>query len=735
VEPVVTARNRRSTPAPSRNGDATDRIRRLEAEVAGLRRGMRTRGLIEQAKGRLAERLGLDAEAAFQYLSNRSQETNVAVIDLAAELMGAQSDVDGVLDRRTVRLRAGLDAAAGTDDLVQALADDDVTGAVAVALFAVEADGALRLLAAHGWPAGLASDWRWVPSAVRTPAGEAARHAEPLWLTDAGGWTLIGPGRARAALPVMTDGAVIAVLELAWSDQARFDPPTRQRLLSLAQAAGGWLASATTEAPTLHSGADPRWAEAVVEAMVTPAAVLTPLWSDDGAIQDFSIDWANRRAVVAWASAASPVGRRLLDVDPDRLHDGTFDTYVRAFDGEPPPAGPIGAARVGTRLIAAWPAPTGYDKAHDVRLSMMEELGQLGWSEWSRTLRPLFFSPGLYRLLGLSPDRGPLELDRLLAEVAPEDRTLLKSTMDTVAREQRQATADVVLYRGDGQPRTVRIVAVPRIDHRDQTRAVLALFQDRTEYRQAERAADRLAAQRVQAAVERAQTERLRAAFFPPPWTRRRYGPLTVIGRHAAPSGIQTFRGDFYQVSQLDGRLMIAVGDIFGSGVAAAHTMVRLRHTAAAFALDGRGPAEVLSLVNRELWSDEQPPLASLVLASIAADEHTVSWAQAGHYSPILVRDGKARSVRRPRGDLLGLGADTRYTQGSVTLGPGDLLVFFTDGVFQQWAAHAAPVRRLAEACERAQHEGGAESLVATVLPPADDEACLVAVEWPDVSR
>jgi hypothetical protein len=167
--------------------------------------------------------------------------------------------------------------------------------------------------------------------------------------------------------------------------------------------------------------------------------------------------------------------------------------------------------------------------------------------------------------------------------------------------------------------------------------------------------------------------------------------------------------------------------------------MVRLRHTAAAFAIDGRGPAEVLSLANRELWSDEEPPLASLVLASVSEvtedDEHTVSWAQAGHYSPILVRGGKARSVRRPRGDLLGLSADTRYTQGALTLRPGDLLLFFTDGVFQQWVTHAAPVRRLAEACERAHRDGRAESLVATVLPPAEDEACLVAMEWPEISR
>ena len=49
---------RRSQPS----ADETARIRRLEEEIAGLRRSQRTRGLIEQAKGRLAERFGLAHE-------------------------------------------------------------------------------------------------------------------------------------------------------------------------------------------------------------------------------------------------------------------------------------------------------------------------------------------------------------------------------------------------------------------------------------------------------------------------------------------------------------------------------------------------------------------------------------------------------------------------------------------------------------------------------------------------
>src|SRR5262245_2585214 len=81
--------------------DWAGRVQRLEAEVSGLRRAMRNRGLIEQAKGRLAERWGVDAEQAFDMLSKLSQESNVRVVEMAAELMGSpvptEADAAGVV--------------------------------------------------------------------------------------------------------------------------------------------------------------------------------------------------------------------------------------------------------------------------------------------------------------------------------------------------------------------------------------------------------------------------------------------------------------------------------------------------------------------------------------------------------------------------------------------------------------------------------------------------------------
>src|SRR4029450_10917871 len=161
---------------------------------------------------------------------------------------------------------------------------------------------------------------------------------------------------------------------------------------------------------------------------------------------------------------------------------------------------------------------------------------------------------------------------------------------------------------------------------------------------------------------------------------------------------------------------------VFGSGIDAAHAMVRLRHSTRVLALAGVGLADVMRLGNLELCGDEQPPLASLVLAAVDWPGRRVTWAQAGHYSPILVRDGRARSLRRPSGDVLGLAAATRYGRGTVHLQPGDLLLIFTDGVFQRWEPGVAPIRQRAAECERAHRSGGGEVLVERLLAAGDDE-------------
>ncbi|MGL5830352.1 MAG: ANTAR domain-containing response regulator, partial [Angustibacter sp.] len=62
-------------------------VTRLRDEVDGLRQAMRSRGLIEQAKGMLMERYGCDADAAFGRLRRLSEHANLKLADVAAGLV------------------------------------------------------------------------------------------------------------------------------------------------------------------------------------------------------------------------------------------------------------------------------------------------------------------------------------------------------------------------------------------------------------------------------------------------------------------------------------------------------------------------------------------------------------------------------------------------------------------------------------------------------------------------
>jgi len=59
----------------------------LRVERDGLREAMRSRAVIEQAKGILAARLGIDPDAAFDRLREESQRRNVRLAELAAALV------------------------------------------------------------------------------------------------------------------------------------------------------------------------------------------------------------------------------------------------------------------------------------------------------------------------------------------------------------------------------------------------------------------------------------------------------------------------------------------------------------------------------------------------------------------------------------------------------------------------------------------------------------------------
>jgi len=91
------------------------------------------------------------------------------------------------------------------------------------------------------------------------------------------------------------------------------------------------------------------------------------------------------------------------------------------------------------------------------------------------------------------------------------------------------------------------------------------------------------------------------------------------------------------------------------------------------------------------------------------AEKHTLSYTNAGHGAPLLVRSN-GEIVRLDRGGMvLGVFPNTVYSEGSVAVHRGDRLVLYTDGVTEA---------RNAEGEEFGEDRLIAEITMARALPP-----------------
>jgi sigma-B regulation protein RsbU (phosphoserine phosphatase) len=146
--------------------------------------------------------------------------------------------------------------------------------------------------------------------------------------------------------------------------------------------------------------------------------------------------------------------------------------------------------------------------------------------------------------------------------------------------------------------------------------------------------------------------------------------------------------GDYYDVFTLeDGRVGLAIGDVSGKGIAAALLMASLRASLRGVSLDTpRDFAKLMDKVNRLVYeASASNRYATFFFAAYDPATRRLDCVNAGHNPPVLLRcgaDGKADVIRlEADGPVVGLLPLAPYTEQSVELMPGDLLLMFTDGI------------------------------------------------------
>ncbi|MGD0705761.1 MAG: SpoIIE family protein phosphatase [Trebonia sp.] len=789
-------------------------IERQRRELAVARADGQAADLAAMARGVLMERDGLSAVKAARQLADMAAAAGIPVAEMAAAVLRqeppapepAESVTPGspgtsaaaadprisdprISDQQTLaseRLGAGewlepgqpldtadnplaLAAAVRAKDgaeLVGALAGQLAPrfGVSAVAVWLLEADGALELLGADGLSGTDTSRWRRLPPQLDCPEQRVAATGTDLWweagpppldpVAVAAPW---GHAAARAVLGLWDRaGTLFGVAEAWWGTSRReFDDDTRERLTA--------VVSGFTDVIGLRLGSGPIGSVtpspavfATLGQITGSAMVVRPLRGASGAVTDFAIVYLS-------AGYADPAGRQAAEIAPLTLleaypqsssGDGLFARALRVLASgraehapglvTAPLAGGANLAVLAdlhavpffAGVLFTWRVPGEAEQVAEV-LEHAQRLGSLGGWEEQFAAGAVRWTRDAFALFGLNPAQAsPIPIAALHSFVMAADRVAVRRFQEQLLERREPAVAVFRIVRpGTSVIRQLRVFAEPVLAG-DTLVALRGAFQDvSVQYHtQVALAAtrDQLADSEQRAAEEHQLAIRLQRAIMAQDDPPVAAAGVDVAVRYRPAEPGHLVGGDWYDVLPLpDDDILIVVGDITGHGIDAVTGMIAARNALRGLAATGAGPAELLRHLNYAACHLTEGIAGTVVCGKYEPKTRMLRWARAGHLPPVLVRDGKGRALPLPEGVLLGLDPTAQYEEASTQLKVGDTLLLFTDGLIERRSGSISDLLRdftLAAAPAGPDARSHADRILSSALSDTGDDACLVVV-------
>jgi PAS domain S-box-containing protein len=202
--------------------------------------------------------------------------------------------------------------------------------------------------------------------------------------------------------------------------------------------------------------------------------------------------------------------------------------------------------------------------------------------------------------------------------------------------------------------------------------------------------------------------------------------PSLELAAHYRAAGDQNeVGGDFYDVFASEPGVWTAViGDVSGKGAAAAALTALSRNTLFAGALGERSPARNLALLNEAMRRrNDDASFCTAVQVRICPGEGSaaVTLSSGGHPPPLILRAGGGVERVPATGTLVGVVAEARFEDVDARLGPGDLLLLYTDGAIELRRSELAFGERELERV-LGEHAGMAAERVVTAIAQRVDE-------------
>ena len=196
--------------------------------------------------------------------------------------------------------------------------------------------------------------------------------------------------------------------------------------------------------------------------------------------------------------------------------------------------------------------------------------------------------------------------------------------------------------------------------------------------------------------------------------------------------------GDYYDYETVgQGQVALAIADVAGKGISAALLMAALQSSLRAQlqgvleavpALAGGGVApsiaalstsQLVASLNRQLYATTSAEkYATFCMGLYDESTSLLTYTNAGHLPPLLVREGQVEKLE-VNGTVVGAFSFATYDESRLKLRPGDLLVFYTDGITEPENAYGemfGEERLTALLAQAAQHHDEEGKIIDAVL-------------------
>jgi len=145
--------------------------------------------------------------------------------------------------------------------------------------------------------------------------------------------------------------------------------------------------------------------------------------------------------------------------------------------------------------------------------------------------------------------------------------------------------------------------------------------------------------------------------------------------------------GDYFDFLQFkDGSHAIVIADVMGKGMPASMLMASLQASLRIIAPESKEPSEVVARLNSIFCHNIRlTNFVTLFLAKYNEYTKTLTYCNAGHNPPVMMKKSAELVSMEPTGAAIGLIEQTSFEQRTIDLEENDAVLMYTDGIVESF--------------------------------------------------